>query len=1145
MTLFTLARRSLRFHARSHLGAVAGAAVAAAVLIGALLVGDSVRESLKAMGLARLAGAQFAIASGDRFFQEDLLSRMAAQVHPGSSAGSSNLAGAVALVLEGVASSQNGAARANRVQILGIQDDFPFAPAVPAPGPGEAWLNEALARQLGVKPGDEIILRVRKPSALSRDTIITPRSDSSFALRLKVSALAPPGVGGFQLAASQVPPFNAFVARSVLQKAAGLERRANVLLVRDGTSPGNRAPTFGLSELNDALVGAWRPADAELELRPLPLGTLQLSSRRIFLDPAVAEAVLAQGPTNAFRVLTYLVNQIRHGERATPYSMVTATDGPQVPADLGADEVVVNQWLAEDLGLRPGDALDIAYYVLDSVRSLTERTNRFRVRSVVPVAGQYADRTLMPEFPGLAKAESTHDWDAGFELVHEIRDKDDAYWKQHRGTPKAFISLKAGQELWANRFGDLTAIRFNLPPAGDASGSGPLAAPGEGGPLAQLQARVEAALRERVAPASVGLQLQPVRAQALKAATSGQDFGQLFIGFSFFLVAAALLLMSLLFQFSIERRTAEVGTLLALGFPPKRVRRLLLLEGGGLALIGSLLGLAGAVVYARAMVHGLTTIWREAVGTSSLAFHATPATVIGGLIGGWVVAWLTMGWALRRQARQPARQLLAEGAGLDDASGAPGRGRSWGAWMAPGSAVGALVLTVLAFQRQDAGAAGLFFGAGALLLVAGMGFGSRVLQRLSSAGIKQAQSSKFKAQKTVGVLSLVSLGFRNLARRRRRSLAIVALLSCGSFLVTSLGVFRLEAVRNADQRSSGTGGFALIGESTLPLTQDLTTQRGRDFFGLEEGSLQDVAAVAFRVRDGDDASCLNLNRAQRPRVLGVDPTLLATRGAFTFTKAAAGLGVQRGWELLRSTSMQDTNLVPAIGDASSIQWALGKKVGDTVDYVDEAGRPFKLWLVGAVANSILQGNLVIDEAAFTRRFPGVSGHRMLLIDAPSERVAMVSSNLTRALSDFGLELTPAARRLDAFNAVQNTYLGTFQILGGLGLLLGSVGLGVVVLRHVLERRGELALLLAVGFRGSALSRLVLSEHTALLLAGLGLGVAAALLAVLPAAFAPGGQRPGLSLFLTLLAVLLNGLLWTWVATRAALRGRLLDALRNE
>src|SRR5207249_5417857 len=141
---------------------------------------------------------------------------------------------------------------------------------------------------------------------------------------------------------------------------------------------------------------------------------------------------------------------------------------------------------------------------------------------------------------------------------------------------------------------------------------------------------------------------------------------------------------------------------------------------------------------------------------------------------------------------------------------------------------------------------------------------------------------------------------------------------------------------------------------------------------------------------------------------------------------------------------------------------------------------------GTVAKSIRQGNLIIDEAEFIKRFPGESGHRMFLIDAPSNSIAQVSATVSRALQDAGLELTPAVQRLNAFNAVQNTYLGTFQVLGGLGLLLGSTGLGVVVLRNVLERRGELGLLTAVGFRRKSLRQLVLAEHGALL--GLGLGI---------------------------------------------------------
>jgi ABC-type antimicrobial peptide transport system permease subunit len=149
------------------------------------------------------------------------------------------------------------------------------------------------------------------------------------------------------------------------------------------------------------------------------------------------------------------------------------------------------------------------------------------------------------------------------------------------------------------------------------------------------------------------------------------------------------------------------------------------------------------------------------------------------------------------------------------------------------------------------------------------------------------------------------------------------------------------------------------------------------------------------------------------------------------------------------------------------------------------------------------------------------------------------------MQDVGLELTPAPLRLAQFNAVQNTYLGTFQVLGGLGLLLGSVGLGIVVLRNVLERRGELALLVAVGFRRQLVQQLLLLENGALLAAGLGVGVIAAAVAVLPAVLAPGTQLPMISLATTLVAILLNGLLWTWLATRFAVRGDLLRALRNE
>jgi ABC-type antimicrobial peptide transport system permease subunit len=233
-----------------------------------------------------------------------------------------------------------------------------------------------------------------------------------------------------------------------------------------------------------------------------------------------------------------------------------------------------------------------------------------------------------------------------------------------------------------------------------------------------------------------------------------------------------------------------------------------------------------------------------------------------------------------------------------------------------------------------------------------------------------------------------------------------------------------------------------------------------------------------------------------------------------------------------------------VADENTLEWALHIGVGDTIDYRDERGVVFKLRIVGSLANSILQGSLLIDEKRFLERFPSETGYRMFLVDAPSKESNRVEKTLTRAMQDAGLALTPATGRLAAYNAVENTYLDTFQMLGGLGLLLGSAGLGVVVLRNALERRRELAALQAIGYNAGNLRWMMFSEHGALLALGLAIGTVSALVAVLPAIASPGANIPYLSLSLTLLAIFASGLAWTQAACWLATRGPLMAALRE-
>jgi ABC-type antimicrobial peptide transport system permease subunit len=145
----------------------------------------------------------------------------------------------------------------------------------------------------------------------------------------------------------------------------------------------------------------------------------------------------------------------------------------------------------------------------------------------------------------------------------------------------------------------------------------------------------------------------------------------------------------------------------------------------------------------------------------------------------------------------------------------------------------------------------------------------------------------------------------------------------------------------------------------------------------------------------------------------------------------------------------------------------------------------------------------------------------------------------------GFDVQETAERLAGFHRVENTYLSTFQALGALGLLLGTLGLATVLVRNALERRRELALLRAVGYRPGHVAAMVAAENVLILVLGLGSGTLSALLAIAPAVLERGGQLPVADLAGLLVAVLGTGLLVSWLAVGAVNRLPLLESLRAE
>ena len=1099
MKTTTLIADSLRFYWRTHVSVVLAAAVTSAVLVGALALGDCVRHTLRDLALKRLGEFHLALGGQDRFFRAELAEKLDPEKRRV----------AAAIILPGSAVSPDTNLRGNRVQVLGVDARFwaqggSYNADIKL-ADEEVALNTHLARQLGVEIGQQVVLRIPRPTALSRDVPLSPTRKATLPLRVTVRAIVDDvHFGRFSLQANQAAPLNAFLPRRWLASKLDMPDKANLMLAADMGEGwhADKAP----SHLRRLLT----PGDLDLTLGELPGGQVELRSGRVFLDGAITASAATAEPA-ATGVLTYFVNSISAGgPNATPYSMVAAVgpinDGGAArtgPWNLADDEIAINTWLAKDLGIDEGASgaeITLVFYVVGASRELRTARRTFRLRKVVPIDGLAGDRTLTPNFPGLSDSENCRDWDASLPIEFgKIRDKDEKYWDDHRGTPKAFVSLRAGRAMWANRFGDLTAVRFA--PARKAD-------------------ELTTAILADLDPADVGLTFLPVRAQALAAGAESLDLGQYFLYLSFFLIVAAVMLTSLLFGFGVETRSEEVGTLLALGFTPGRVRRLLLVEGAVLAAVGAVMGVFGGVVYTRAMLHGLATMWPGVSAASAIKYHNTVTTLAMGAGGAFVAAIFAMWVALRRQARSRVRDLL-DGTG-QAAALQPLRASRLRVPLTIGVGL-VLVLAGYYLSPRDNPTIAAFL-LGAMVLLVGL-WGCFAI--LSAAGRQVGRARP----------TMASLATRNAGRRRWRSLTVAALLASGCFLVVSIQAFHLDAPGNVRDQRSGTGGFVLMGQSATGVFHDLNTKEGRGEYALSDEEMAGVSIVPLRANRGDDASCLNLNRAQRVRLLGVRPGLLNYRFGQVRAERTGG------WTML-DADVPD-GAVPAIGDEATVVYGLDKAAGDTIDYVDDKGKPFKVRIVATVDNSILQGSLVISETRFVKRFPSAEGHRLFLIDVEdSTREDAVRKRLSEALGQEGMEIVRTADRLAELNTVQNTYLSIFQALGLLGLLLGSVGIGVVVLRGAMERRGELALLRAVGFSRWRLVWLMFWEHWGLLAMGLVVGTVAAVVGIWPALVA-GGADAGAFPALTLGLIVAAGTLWVLGGTVLALRGKLIEALRNE
>lgn len=1085
--------RNAWHYRRRHAGLALGAAAATGILTASLIVGDSVRGSLRDLALRRLGRAEWAVESGQRRFRAALA---------GSVERTAGHDTAALLAVEGSVTASDSDLRAPRVRLIGADATFDrfaeIAPGFASLGDHEAFVNEPLARRLSIAVGDPLVLRFAVAGALPSDIPLAGEPESWTALRVVVAGvLDDDRLGRFSLRATQSAAPTVFLPRERLAERMNVPGRANVLLAATATADGTAAPD--IHSLNAVLGSVRELDDHQLNLRPTPDGGVELRSSNIFLDAAAVRA--ADGSMSGARpILTYLANSIRANDRTCPYSFVAGLDGPPLEASLADDEIALNDWLADDLEARPGDSIELSFFVLDPDQRLVETSKTFRVRSVIPLAGAAADPTLMPDFPGIATAESCGDWTVGVPIdFSRVRPKDEEYWTAHRGTPKAFVSPSAARAMWGNRFGSATAVRW---PAGtDANALG-------------------TRLLERLPPETAGLRFVAARDEALRAASGGVDFAGLFVGLGFFIIAAALILAALLFGLALQARGPETGLFRALGFRRRRILALLLGETALIAVPAALAGSGLGIGMAAGILRGLRTVWSGAIGDTALDLIFVPSTLAAGAAAGFAVAILTALLVLRRQTFQSIHLLQSS-----DVEPPPIPGR-WGQWPFLAGAAGFACALGLRLAGGANAGPGVLLSAGALALAGGLAVTAGLLARAARFGGGDSPEPNV-------------FGLRNWTRRPRRTMAAILMPAFGVYLVFAVGANR-PRTDDPEDRASGSGGFAFYGETAVSLPRDPGTREGREALDLPVEALADARILTLRRRDGDDASCLNLNRVALPPILGIPIAALSDPPAFRFTRIDPRTDPARPWSCLALDP--GPGAIPAVADESVAVWGLGKTIGDRIPAVSESGDPIDLVLTGLLADSVFQGNLLVADAALLEHFPSAE-LRVLMVDAPAAGREALRRAMEDRLGDAGLDLVPTRERLDSFLTVQRTYLDIFLAFGAIGLLIGAAGFGVVANRNLIERRREFALLLAIGFRRRRLLSGAALDHIALAVWGLAVGAAAALVSMPMGAV--DASAAGAALVAVLAGMAAVAGLASLAAVRAALRGPLLDALRSE
>jgi ABC-type antimicrobial peptide transport system permease subunit len=950
-------------------------------------------------------------------------------------------------------------------------------------------------------------------------------------------------LGRFQLNAQRNPPENIYVPLASLKTFLKTENEINMILVsnvgdgREGAKSCSLVAGILNQALDDAIihndVGLWVVENQDK-------GYIKLEGEDVFLSFSYFETLYGSTEINSQAVspyTTYFWNTLSFENNTVPYSTITAFDSQTdlgfgefiingttnaISGELEENELMINNWTAERLKAGVGDTVFMNYSLINEFYDIEYHTASFTIKHIVEITQKAKDKELMPSFPGIEDKITPLDWDPPFPLDFDLISEDDEdYWEMYKGTPKAFISLKTGSNLWQTDIGNITGVRL---------------LPASGVTLTELKDQTETQLDDHVGIMEAKISVKSVKEDALNSQEGIELFSQMFVAFSVACIVAAAVLIILLVALRVESRLREIGMLRALGVRKSDVFTTLLFEGTFISVLGGFLGVLFGLLFGAFLIGGMNSFWSSIVEGAQVGFHFTMDSLLVGFTIGVIISVVTLVLALNYEGQRTvvgairklgvprekkkgaavAIVLLVLGIILFlvpfalalDIKGDTGlltmgiafplillsvsqisQMRKRNIHHIVGIAIILYTIFIMYYYLDTATLMVLFFTSGFLLLFGFLILFYHILKSVESdAGSDFGKVPSFESKRW-----LSQLAKKNAARSPKRTMLSVFLFSLTLFVLVSLTINLQGAVFDLDRvlEESG-GGYEILGESQSPIFANLADEESRENSGIQDNVFDELEISQFKIKGDVGGTCSNLNRAASPRLMGANESFFDSNSFVFVSNSELPGGMKNPWLLLEEDMGSD--VVPAIGDYNTVVWILGLELGSITTVLNEEGDEIQLEIVGIIGNSIFPGTFIIWDQNFDSMYPTERGFNMFLFKSQASNLKPQILQLEGALSDYGFDAVSVESQVVELIETENTYISVFQVILVFGLVIGTLGFGIVASRNALERRREIGILRAMGFKQNTVLKALLYENSYVVISGIVIGFASGILA---------------------------------------------------